>query len=55
MEKCISVIIPTYNRRDKVLRAMDSVFNQTAIDAIGEIIIIDDGSTDNTSEAGQKY
>ena len=45
---CISVIIPSYNRKDFIGRAITSVFNQN-YDEI-EIIIIDDGSTDGTFE-----
>lgn len=48
MKKIISVVIPTYNRSEKLLRALDSIYNQTAIECIGEIIVVDDGSTDDT-------
>ena len=44
----ISVIIPTYNRRHTLPRAINSVLNQKV--EISEIIIIDDGSTDGTSQ-----
>jgi len=44
-----SVIIPTYNRRDAVRRAVGSVLSQTMKDY--EIIVIDDGSTDGTEES----
>lgn len=42
----ISVIIPTYNRKELLPRAVDSIFVQTVQDF--EIIIADDGSTDGT-------
>lgn len=42
----ITVIIPTYNRADKLHRAIDSVQKQTYTNL--EILIVDDGSTDNT-------
>lgn len=44
----ISVIIPTYNRRHEVVVAIASILAQTA--KVHEIIIVDDGSTDDTEE-----
>jgi len=49
----VSVIIPTYNRAQKVLRAVSSVFNQTYNRF--EVIVVDDGSSDETSEALGRY
>ena len=47
----LSFVIPTFNRRLKVLRAIDSIQRQAkAMEAI-EIIVIDDGSSDGTEEA----
>ena len=44
----VDVIIPTYNRSERLLKALDSVFSQTFKDI--RIIVVDDGSTDATSE-----
>jgi len=44
----ISVIIPTHNRFELLKRALESVYSQSF--QAKEIIIIDDGSTDNSSE-----
>lgn len=49
----ISVIIPSYNRAHLIGRAIESVQSQPMDDI--EIIIVDDGSTDNTAEIVQKY
>jgi len=48
-----SIIIPTYNRRELLKRAIDSVLSQTIADF--EIIVVDDGSTDNTLELKNQY
>lgn len=49
----ISIIIPTYNRGHLIERAIQSVINQSYKD--WELIIIDDGSEDNTSEILKSY
>ena len=46
MDYSVSIIIPTWNREKKLSRAIASCVGQTY--PINEIIIVDDGSTDNT-------
>ncbi len=47
----VSVIVPTYNRRDMLLRLLDSLLTQSMPGHRYEIIVVSDGSTDGTSEA----
>lgn len=42
----VSIIIPTYNEREDLIKCIESLGSQTASDF--EIIVIDDGSTDGT-------
>ena len=48
----ISIIIPTYNRAKKIVGAIRSIQDQTYED--WELIIVDDGSSDNTCEIVEK-
>ena len=48
----ISVIIPTYNREKLIVKSVKSVLRQTIKNI--EVIVVDDGSSDNTEEALKK-
>jgi glycosyltransferase involved in cell wall biosynthesis len=48
-----SVVIPAYNRREMLIRAIESVLSQDFIDY--ELIIVDDGSTDGTDSIESIY
>jgi len=49
----VSIIIPTYNNADMIIEALDTVFNQTYANI--EVIVVDDGSTDDTEKALLRY
>ena len=49
----VSVIIPAYNRRHRIGRALQSVLRQD-VEAM-EVIVVDDGSTDDTAKVAEEY
>ena len=53
MEKLVSIITPCFNGQDYISRFLDSILAQTYSQI--EMIIIDDGSTDNTAEIIGSY
>lgn len=53
VKPCVSVIIPAYNRENTINRAITSVLEQTLTDL--ELIVINDGSTDQTLETIQSF
>jgi glycosyltransferase involved in cell wall biosynthesis len=48
MSPRVSVVIPTYNRADKVRKGIESVLAQSFTDL--EVIVVDDGSSDETGK-----
>ena len=49
----VSVIVPVYNTEKYLKKCIDSLLNQNFEDY--EIIVIDDGSTDNTKDVLHPY
>lgn len=52
MSEKISIIVPAYNSENSIIRCINSIRNQTYNNL--EIIVVDDGSTDNTAEIVSK-
>ena len=49
----VSVVIPTYNRKERLKDTLESLFHQTIPKDQYEIIVVDDGSSDGTEELVQ--
>lgn len=52
-EPLVSILMPTYNRASYLNEAIDSVLDQTYRNF--ELLVVDDGSTDNTREVVDSY
>lgn len=51
----LSIIIPVYNVQQYIKRCIDSIYNQKVDENLFEVLIINDGSTDNTMEIVNQY
>ena len=51
----VSVIIPVYNSEKTIVQVLDSVKRQTRFDYICEILVINDGSKDQSEELTQNF
>jgi len=55
MEKQISIVIPTFNSAKVLGKCLESLANQTVRRERYEVIVVDDGSTDETKDIAAKY
>jgi glycosyltransferase involved in cell wall biosynthesis len=46
----VTVVVPTFNRRDLVVQTVDALLSQTYPRDLVQIVVVDDGSTDGTAE-----
>lgn len=53
LNEMVSIVLPTYNRAEQLKASVESVLNQTY--PYFELIIVDDGSKDNTAEVVKGY
>jgi glycosyltransferase involved in cell wall biosynthesis len=51
----ISVVICSYNRRDYIIEAMDSLYRQTLDRSLYEVIVVDNNSKDDTEVLCREY
>jgi glycosyltransferase involved in cell wall biosynthesis len=50
VDPLVSIVVPSYNRRDGLGRLLDALARQTyPLDGF-EVVVVDDGSTDGTAE-----
>lgn len=50
-----SVVIPTFDRKEKLVRCLDALRGQTVLPDEFEVLVVDDGSSDGTGEALATY
>lgn len=51
----LTLLIPTYNRSEELLRALRSVAEQRLDPALWECVVVDNASTDNTAEVVEQF
>lgn len=49
----LTIVIPAYNRANELRRCLDSIAAQTV--APSQVVVVDDGSTDNTAEVASEH
>ena len=50
VDPLVTVVVPTYNRRESLLRMLQSLSEQTYSPDGFEVVVVDDGSSDGTAE-----
>ncbi|HZP63023.1 MAG TPA: glycosyltransferase [Terriglobales bacterium] len=48
LSHCLTVVIPTYNRHEILRRTLHGYLDQSAVELLRELLVVDDGSTDDT-------
>jgi glycosyltransferase involved in cell wall biosynthesis len=51
----VTVVVPTYNASTLLVRTLDSLFHQTLLMDHYEVIVVDDGSSDDTEQVVADY
>jgi glycosyltransferase involved in cell wall biosynthesis len=54
-EKVVSIIIPTYNRSKLLARTLESIRQQSVYKPSIEVIVVDDGSSDDTEATARSF
>ena len=55
LEDCISIIVPIFNRCTTIERCLNSIFDQDYPPEKIEVIVVDDGSVDDTPKILKRY
>lgn len=55
MQKLLTIVIPTYNMQDYLKRCLDSLLVEDEMMTRFEVLIVNDGSKDNSSAIGHEY
>src|ERR1700693_4669014 len=53
--KSLSFIIPTYNRKDLLAKALEGYLAQSSPEFVHELLVVDDGSTDDTESMVREF
>ena len=54
MEKVLTVVIPSFNVEKYLRQTLESLRNEEILEDV-EVLIVDDGSTDDTAKIGREY